>query len=75
MSRVMTAGLIVCWGLLVVLGHAMPLRLFAVALGATVTVSTYVAVRGPAWYAAYRVGREVQAAKSASEPSRHPARP
>lgn len=59
MWKVVFGGLVVCWFLLGTLGDAMSDRDFLLALGLTVSVSTYVAVRGPAWYSAYRIGRLV----------------
>lgn len=59
MWRTIAGGLVICWALLATVGDRMPEHTFLVALGLTVSVSTYVAVRGPAWYAAYRIGRLV----------------
>lgn len=66
MWRVISGGVVICWVLLATAGNRMSERMFLIALGLTVSVSTYVAVRGPAWYSAYRIGRlvdrEMQAA-------------
>jgi hypothetical protein len=60
MRRVTAGGLAACWVLLATVGHAVPDRLFMLLLGATMVLSTSAAVRGPEWWAAYRLGREVE---------------
>lgn len=65
-KRLVALGVAICWLLLATASDDLPIRRFLVLLAGTMVVSIYLAVRGPAWHEAFRLGRAVEQEKGRS---------
>nr|MDT0660883.1 hypothetical protein [Micromonospora sp. DSM 115978] len=59
MGRVIAGALATCWILLALTGEILTDRQYWWVLGATMSATIHVSVRGRAWYAAYGLGQAV----------------